>query len=702
MVDAAPVMPTQAALRRRELVPVALPRAASDQRLVEQVRAGSDRAFEALFDRHHRSVLAFCRHMLDSREEAEDAVQLTFMAAYRDLVDAAQPRALRPWLFGIARHRCISALRLRRQRSAQTIAEPLADHVGSEVLAREDLRAILADMAELPDDQRAALVLAELGGLPHEEIAQVLGCRRQKVKALVFQARASLVASRVARDTPCAEIREQLATLRGGALRRSALRRHLRDCAACQAFHDEVSSRRRLARVLLPATPTLGVKRAVVGALFGGGGEGSAALTVGALGTSGLAAVALATAAIHAGGGAAAVTPPRNAAAPVIEQSGWMAPRTAGNLAAVMAVPAPTRSHDRVSRKAASATLPAREPGETGGSPGQADAAGSASDGPAHETVGSPADADRTQGDAPTQLADGVSQAATTMPPASPTLKSPPAAAAQPDPPLPAAPSSRSTPTGQANPPQASATTGPQQRIPPSGAPEAPARGQAASSQPPAAATPREAASTRPEASPQKPDGRGAPPDAGGPPSTPASRKPEPFHANAAIGPQQPTAPSRAPEATNRGGAASAQPPAAGTPPEAARARPQASPPKPDGRGGPPDSGAPANPAAPPSQDAPPHPAAPPSPEPSHNDAAPPSHPDAAPPSHNDAAPPSHPDAAPPDHNDAAPPSHPDAAPPSHADAAPPDHPDAAPPDHNADRAEASGRGPAASPGPRG
>ena len=76
---------------RDDLLPAALLRLASDQRLVDQVRAGSERAFEALFDRHHRPVLAFCRHMLGSREEAEDVVQLTFLAAYRDLGPASPP-----------------------------------------------------------------------------------------------------------------------------------------------------------------------------------------------------------------------------------------------------------------------------------------------------------------------------------------------------------------------------------------------------------------------------------------------------------------------------------------------------------------------------------------------------------------------------------------------------------------------------------
>jgi RNA polymerase sigma factor (sigma-70 family) len=291
-----------AGVRRREPLPTALLRLASDQRLVDQVRAGSERAFEVLFDRHHRAVLAFCRQMLRSPEEAEDAVQHTFMAAYRDLVRHERPVALRPWLYGIARHRCLNVLRDRRRHAGAGASEPVGDQLAAEVLAREDVRAVLADMAGLPDDQRAALVLAELGDVSHDEIARILGCRHEKVKALVFQARASLIADRASRETPCADIRQELSTLRGGALRRTTLRRHLRDCPGCRAFREEVRVQRRALGLLLPLTPTVGLKRTVLGALFGsGGGTGGAALTVGALSAGGLAATALAMLAIPGG-----------------------------------------------------------------------------------------------------------------------------------------------------------------------------------------------------------------------------------------------------------------------------------------------------------------------------------------------------------------------------------------------------------------
>ena len=217
---------------------------ASDETLVASVRGGSEAAFEALYDRHVRGILGLCRHLLGSADEAEDAVQHTFLAAYRDLVASTKPIQLRPWLYTIARNRCFTLLRARREQPLTPADEPATENLSIAVQRRQDLRDMLADLSALPDEQRAALVLAELGAVPHDEIATVLGVPRDKVKALVFQGRSSLIASRKARDTPCAEIRPQLATLRAGGLRRTTLRRHLRECAGCRGFRTDVVAQR--------------------------------------------------------------------------------------------------------------------------------------------------------------------------------------------------------------------------------------------------------------------------------------------------------------------------------------------------------------------------------------------------------------------------------------------------------------------------
>jgi len=122
----------------------------------------------------------------------------------------------------------------------------------------------------------------------------------------VLQARSSLTAGRTARETPCADIREQLATL-GGALRHTNVRRHLRDCPGCRSFHQQMRIQRRRLRVLLPVAPTLGLKRAVLGALSASPGAGAAA-TGGVLSGGGLAVTALMAVAVAGSGVTAGAT----------------------------------------------------------------------------------------------------------------------------------------------------------------------------------------------------------------------------------------------------------------------------------------------------------------------------------------------------------------------------------------------------------
>ena len=159
-------------------------------------------------------------------------------------------------------------------------------------------------MQELPEDQRAALILSELGDLSHAEVAEVIECEVAKVKSLVFQARSGLMERRQARETPCEEIREQLSTLRGGSLRRGPLRRHLKACPGCSEFRDEVRSQRKMVAAVLPVVPTLALRENAlaavgIGATTAGGGAlvggGAGAVVAAKAGVAKVAVIAAAT-----------------------------------------------------------------------------------------------------------------------------------------------------------------------------------------------------------------------------------------------------------------------------------------------------------------------------------------------------------------------------------------------------------------------
>jgi hypothetical protein len=229
------------------------------------------------------------------------------------LRDPDRDVTLKPWLFTIARNRCVSMLRGRREQPLDETELHTAG-LAEQVERRAELRQLLADLGELPDEQRAALLLAEISDLSHSEVASVLGCGVPRVKALVFRARSGLIQRREARETPCESIQEQLATLRGGSLRRTELRLHLRGCAACRAYRDQVKRQRQLLAAALPVAPNLALKSSVLAAAgMGGGSAGggiAAGLTsfagalTGATGSGVLAKVAIVG--VLAGGGAVA------------------------------------------------------------------------------------------------------------------------------------------------------------------------------------------------------------------------------------------------------------------------------------------------------------------------------------------------------------------------------------------------------------
>ncbi len=186
----------------------------ADERLVALMREGHDRAFEVLFNRYQPRLLAFCRHLVGSPQDAEDVLQEVFAAAHGAILADSRPINARPWLYRIARNRCLNHLR-----------KPTADGVDSmdvhphengtstleQVQRREELRSIVADVHELPETQRTALVLREIDDLSYTDIAQAMGTTLPSVKSLLVRARMSLAESSEARILTCDEVRLELA-----------------------------------------------------------------------------------------------------------------------------------------------------------------------------------------------------------------------------------------------------------------------------------------------------------------------------------------------------------------------------------------------------------------------------------------------------------------------------------------------------------
>jgi RNA polymerase sigma factor (sigma-70 family) len=284
-----------------------------DERLVALIRRGHHGAFEALVQRYQARLLAFCRHMLGSQEDAEDVLQEVFAAAFRAI--CADERAInaRPWLYRIARNRCLNHLR-RPQPAGQDSMDVFERDGGATtadtVHEREEFRYIVADVQELPETQRTALLLREIDALSYEQIAEAMDTTVPSVKSLLVRARVSLAEAAESRLLTCDEVRLELGQVAEGLARSSApVRRHLKHCERCRTFRGELRKTNKALAAVYPIAPFLFLKKLSLAKLgFGGAaGAGAAASSSGGAAVGGLATTA-ATAAggITAGGAVSA------------------------------------------------------------------------------------------------------------------------------------------------------------------------------------------------------------------------------------------------------------------------------------------------------------------------------------------------------------------------------------------------------------
>jgi RNA polymerase sigma factor (sigma-70 family) len=295
--------------RSRIAIGAPLLRLRSDEQLVSLFRAGNDEAFRAIHDRYRARMLAYTRQMLTgSPQDPEDAVQEIFVRAYAGLRANHRQLALRAWLYRIAHNRCIDELR-RPHAVAMEIIDSLAPASHdplAKVEQRDSLRRLIVDVQRLPEQQRSALLMRELAGMPYADVGGALGVSVPAVKSLLVRARIGLAQASEARDTACAEIREDLIASHDRGVRTSGLaRRHMRDCSSCRQFRSEV---RGVSRRFAALAPTLG-PIGLLANLLGWGGGGAAA--TGSAVSGGAAAAgsgAAASAGVLAGGSGHVVT----------------------------------------------------------------------------------------------------------------------------------------------------------------------------------------------------------------------------------------------------------------------------------------------------------------------------------------------------------------------------------------------------------
>jgi RNA polymerase sigma factor (sigma-70 family) len=270
----------------------------SDEQLIAAFRSGNDEAFRILHDRYRQRLFAYVRQMLSScsRQDAEDVLQDVFVRAYGALRNDNREMNVRAWLYRVAHNRCIDHLRRPIPPAAEIFEvsrKPLHDPV-EEAQRRDDLRQLVADVGQLPEQQRSALLMREIDGMTYADLANALDVTVPAVKSLLVRARVGLVEAAEARDADCVEIQADLLRAYDRGVKASGrARKHMRSCSSCTEYRGALRGMRRSFAALSP----IGVgPLAFAAKLIGLGGSGAAAAGGGSAAVAGSGVAATATA----------------------------------------------------------------------------------------------------------------------------------------------------------------------------------------------------------------------------------------------------------------------------------------------------------------------------------------------------------------------------------------------------------------------
>ena len=172
-----------------------------DELLLRRAQGGDPEAFEQLMQPLEQLVWRVCWHYTGNREATEDCGQETMIRIWRNLGNYRGECALESWVYRIAANCCMDWLR-KKKRDKSVSVEPLREQgfdpadtapgTEEQVVQEDERRRLREAIAELPEDQREALILTQLEKVPYEEAAKLLGTSEGTVKSRVNRAKARL------------------------------------------------------------------------------------------------------------------------------------------------------------------------------------------------------------------------------------------------------------------------------------------------------------------------------------------------------------------------------------------------------------------------------------------------------------------------------------------------------------------------------
>jgi len=187
-----------------------------DAQLMLRVREGDETSFALLLERHRGPVVNFLYRMVQDRAVSEELAQEVFLRVYRSRTSYEPTAKFTTWLFRIATHLALNALRDNKKAKGQEsldevpgegIERQVADRqptIEQELIRNTQLKEIRLAIEALPEKQRAAVLMHKYEGLEYAQIAGALRCSESAVKSLIFRAYQTL-RSRLAHMAPGAE-----------------------------------------------------------------------------------------------------------------------------------------------------------------------------------------------------------------------------------------------------------------------------------------------------------------------------------------------------------------------------------------------------------------------------------------------------------------------------------------------------------------
>jgi RNA polymerase sigma factor (sigma-70 family) len=218
-----------------------------DEALVAGLRSGNHDAFEEFVAVYQTSIFNLALRILQHREDARDVAQEVFLKAFRQLPNQHGDLRLRPWIYRVTVNACYDHMRSCRRRplpgdSDVELREEPVDQVEQAELAR-----LFRDsLRTLPPRQQIALLLKDVHGLPHSEIAESLGISRGSAEVLLFRARHSFrrtftsLTAEPERAAVCTFADRMAAEAVGGRLTDARRRRILQHAEHCPDCHSTV------------------------------------------------------------------------------------------------------------------------------------------------------------------------------------------------------------------------------------------------------------------------------------------------------------------------------------------------------------------------------------------------------------------------------------------------------------------------------